>query len=1359
MAYKANTSDLTFITNESGLNLLQRFNSLIKDTRYFDCLVGYFYTSGFYRLYRSLELTEKIRILVGIGVNPEGFRLLEYAGSETALSHAEIKQIMPEYIITEFNNSDDNFQVEEGVNKFIEWLRSGKMQIKAYPSQRLHAKVYIMTFADDDRDAGRVITGSSNFTQSGLADNLEFNVELKNRSDYEFAKNKFEELWENAVDISEKYIQTIEQNTWLNPNITPYELYLKFLYEYFKDELNRSDEIFAKYLPKNFKKFEYQEQAVLNAKKILEEYGGVFISDVVGLGKTYISTMLAAQLEGRTLVIAPPVLLEKANPGSWTNVFSDFRVPADFESLGKLDEIISTGIEKYSNVIIDEAHRFRNETTASYEKLATICRGKRVILVTATPYNNSPRDIISLIKLFQNTKKSTIPGMPNLEKFFNGLDKRLQQYDRKNNKDEYIATVHENAREIRDKVLKYLMVRRTRSEIEKYFSDDLKKQNLKFPNVEKPVPLFYEFNQEEDSIFNKTIELITTKFTYARYTPMLYYTGKVNPLEIQAQRNMGRFMKILLVKRLESSFYAFRKSVDRFIHSYELFLNEYNNGSVYVSKKYSDKIFELLENDDDEAIQKLIDEDKAKRYDSSEFNENFKAELEKDLNILKDIKKQWEKINRDPKLLKFIDILQNNPILKENHLVIFTESKETAEYLHKNSNEQFGKTLLFTGSTGASIRDEVVDNFDARAVHKKDDYRILIATEVLSEGVNLHRSNVIINYDIPWNPTRMMQRIGRINRVDTPFDTIHTFNFFPSIQGNNQLKLKEAAERKIHAFLTLLGGDAETLTEGEPIGSHELFDKLTSKAFLEGNDEAEVSELKYLNIIKDIRDKNPELFEKIKHLPKKARSAKVTQASQPIVTQASQPIVTQASQPIVTQASQPETVTHASQPIVTHASQPIVTHASQPETVTHASQPEIVIQASQPEIVKCRLYNPDSIMYFDPNAPIEKKQRNLPHWQQENTAYFVTFRLYDSIPKQIAEDICRERERWLKANKISSPDEVKKLNQPKRIEYYRLFSKRYDELLDNGYGCCVLAKPQCKKIVEEALKKFNGDRYDLDKYVVMPNHVHVIVIPKKSWKLSKILHSWKSYSANEINKILGREGQLWMAESFDHIIRSPIQLERIRKYIEDNPKVIQPSSPEIEHTQIIQKQDACVTYFRRGKLQKFFVANSQNPTAQEIDFITAATLLESKEQEPRKSLPREVYNLLDKNKEAFIIATTEEMAEPVKSRGQDNSLRLLKILKANQKNTQQLTDEQEQYLQNVIHKLENGSLPRQTVKRTLEKVNQLSGDDIQNPIKVLALLQTHISSRLLEEHYAETSSTSTGTREVILSLYLKDLNK
>ena len=296
-----------------------------------------------------------------------------------------------------------------------------------------------MTFSEGDRDMGRVITGSSNFTQAGFIDNLEFNVELKNRADYDFALNKFNELWADSVDVSEKYIETINTKTWLNQTVTPYELYLKFLYEYFKDELNLTGETSHRYLPEDFKQLEYQDQAVLNAKKILMEYGGVFMSDVVGLGKTYISAMLAGQLDGRTLVIAPPVLLDKNNPGSWYNVMSDFRVPFDHESIGKLDDLLKKGVEKYTNIIIDEAHRFRTESNITYEKLAEICRGKRVILVTATPYNNSPRDILSQIKLFQNAKKSTIPNLPNLEAFFGGLEKKLKKLDRQRDRDEYIA--------------------------------------------------------------------------------------------------------------------------------------------------------------------------------------------------------------------------------------------------------------------------------------------------------------------------------------------------------------------------------------------------------------------------------------------------------------------------------------------------------------------------------------------------------------------------------------------------------------------------------------------------------------------------------------------------------------------------------------------------------------------------------------------------------------------------------------------------------------------------------------------------------------------------------------------------------
>jgi len=881
MQSQSQSQDLTFITNEKNQSLANRFRTLIKDTQFFDVLVGYFYTSGFYEIYKSLEKTEKIRILVGINTNVSNLPVSTLNENSInspqqqslQFSHSETKNQFSQEVTNEMENSSDSKEVEEGVHIFLEWIKSGKLEIKAYPTANIHAKLYIMTFSESDRDTGRVITGSSNFTKAGFLDNFEFNVELKNRSDYEFALTKFNELWEDAVDLKDKYQETIQTKTWLNNNITPYELYLKFLYEYFQDDLKQAEEIFYKYVPKDFMKLEYQEQAVLNAKKILQEYGGVFISDVVGLGKTYISALLAQQLDGRHLVIAPPMLLDKDSPGSWPNIFSGFKEQADFESLGKLDKLLKRGTDKYKNVFIDEAHRFRNESNTTYEMLARICRGKRVILVTATPYNNYPKDILSQIKLFQNSKKSTIPNLPNLEKFFSNLEKKLKYLDRKRDYPEYIRTVKENSREIRQKVLKYLMVRRTRSEVINYFTRELEKQKLKFPEVANPEAVFYQLNDQEDKIFTETIKMVALDFNYSRYTPLLYYRGEITQPEELAQKNMRKFMKILLVKRLESSFYAFRQSINRFIHSYEKFLEEFDKGNVYVSKKYINKIFEFLENDNDEAIQKLIEEDKAVKYSSKGFDTKYRGLLEKDLKTLREIQKIWSTVDRDPKLLQFLDILSSHPILKKNKLIVFTESKETADYL--NENLQKYKVMEFTGGSSEYTRRKVIENFDPKAHSPRDDFRILISTEVLSEGVNLHKSNVVINYDIPWNPIRMMQRVGRINRVDTNFDKIYTFNFFPSKQSNDLIKLKEAAAAKIHAFISLLGNDARLLTENEEIESHELFNRLTSKEAIIGEDEGQESELKYLKIIKDIREDHPDLFARIKSLPKKARTARI----------------------------------------------------------------------------------------------------------------------------------------------------------------------------------------------------------------------------------------------------------------------------------------------------------------------------------------------------------------------------------------------------------------------------------------------------------------------------------------------------
>jgi superfamily II DNA/RNA helicase len=295
---------------------------------------------------------------------------------------------------------------------------------------------------------------------------------------------------------------------------------------------------------------------------------------------------------------------------------------------------------------------------------------------------------------------------------------------------------------------------------------------------------------------------------------------------------------------------------------------------VYVSKKHINKIFEYLDNDDDESIQKLIDEDKATAYASDDFYDNFIEDLKDDLKALKIIRSLWSNVKNDPKLEKFIELLKTDPVLKNNKLIVFTESKETAHHLEEMLNPVFGnKVRAFSSLSSPAERTEVIDNFDANARNQKDDIRIVISTEILAEGVNLHRSNVVINYDIPWNPTRMMQRVGRINRVDSKFDKIYTYNFFPAGPINENISLQEAAEAKIEAFIEMLGNDARLLTD-EEIKSHDLYKRLTSRESIIGGEEDD-PELRHLTFLRKLRDTDKELFNKIKKLPKKARSAKI----------------------------------------------------------------------------------------------------------------------------------------------------------------------------------------------------------------------------------------------------------------------------------------------------------------------------------------------------------------------------------------------------------------------------------------------------------------------------------------------------
>ncbi len=869
-----NQTDLKFFTNEPERDLYGRFSAILKsNTKFFDVLVGYFRASGFFKLYEALEDVEKIRILIGLNVDRFTVKIIDRVTNEAkmvGISSSDGKTIIGEEVEKEFEAAGSSEEVEKGVRIFLDWLKSGKLEMRMYTDAPIHAKIYIMR-KDQDKvpdSFGSVITGSSNFSEAGLINNLEFNVELKDYPDVKFALDKFEELWKNSTDIRDTYIEAVEHNTWMRDDITPYQLYLKTLYEFFKEEINSDKENFETLLPEGYMRLQYQIDAVTQARQKLDAYNGVFISDVVGLGKTYICAMLANSFNRNTykLFVCPPVLVDY-----WRSVLQEFDVSrCDVVSLGKLDKVIAKGTDKYSYVFVDEAHRFRNSGTEAFTELHQICRGKKVVLISATPINNYTSDVENQIYLFQSKQSGTINGIKNIEGFFRGLNSKLAKKPK--GSAAYRAQLRENSEIIRDKLIREVMIRRTRGEIQQYYGEDLKKQGLTFPKAGSPEKIIYVFDDETDDAFAQTINIIK-EFKYSRYTPLLYLKDKKKYVQMMtAQRNMGGFMKGILVKRLESSFYAFRKTLERFAESYENFIKMARSGKVYISKKVN--VYDLLDDGDIRKLMYHIEQEDVMEFETKDFSSQFFRDLEADLAQLKSLQFIWSLITTDPKLQEFRRNLTTNEIMKGRKAIVFTESKETAEYLYEQLKDIYGKRIIyFSGQSNAALKVEIEDSFNPKNKDKGNDkYDLLITTDVLAEGINLHRANVLVNYDLPWNPTRIMQRVGRINRVGTEFERIYVFNFFPTAQSKKQMPLEERILEKLQAFHDTLGEDFKYLSDEEEVSSQKLFSDLNSD--LDAEEQSTNPELEYLNIIRKVRDDDPKLFSMIKQLPQKAKAGK-----------------------------------------------------------------------------------------------------------------------------------------------------------------------------------------------------------------------------------------------------------------------------------------------------------------------------------------------------------------------------------------------------------------------------------------------------------------------------------------------------
>lgn len=858
-----------FFTNKDGNTLIKEFEGLLEynpSIKYLDSVVGFLRASGYFTLRPFLNSINKVRILIGIDVD----KYIAAANSKGQLFYGAEEEAKQDYLTQLRNDIESSIyskDVEDGIFKMVEDIISGKLELRAHPSKKIHAKIYLL-YPDDFNQYtfGAAITGSSNLSGNGLGisqdKQYEFNVRLTDFEDVQFAKDEFDELWKEAegCPITAEDIKTGPiQQTYLNGDVTPYELYIKMLMEYFSDRVLANDAQDAFDMPEGYKKYEYQSDAVVEGYSKLLKYNGFFLADVVGLGKTIVASMIAKQFcidngykDTKILVVYPPAVEQ-----NWKQTFKDFCIDKNtkFISNGSLSKVLDEdnydywNADEYDLVLVDEAHKFRTHTNAAFTQLQEICKmprvetgkipgyKKKVMLISATPMNNTPADLYNEILLFQDPRCCTIDGVPNLTSFFSPLIIEFKKLRRDPNYDLY--KFKELAEKVRDRIIKPITVRRTRTDIEaiQRYNKDIQG----FPKVSPPVIKTYEMNDRIADMFENAMSRLVNDLSYARYQAIAYLLPeKSEDLYGNAQlisRSLASIRKNGLVKRLESSFHAFQISICRFRDANQYMINMFENNRIFIAPDLDiNHLYELGLNDDEieeRLNQKAENNPNNAVFKFNDFNPKFIQMLKKDQKVLEAMCVEWDTVTDgdDSKFAKFNDILKHelfkDSINPGQKLVIFSESLDTVNYLKGRIGRK--DVLVISAKTRNKEFKTITENFDAncKKTNQKNDYNILITTDVLAEGVNLHRSNIIVNYDTPWNATKLMQRIGRVNRIGSVGKNIYNYVFYPSRQGNKIINLNQIALSKIQTFHSTFGEDNQIYSQ------EEIIDRNLEKLFTE----------------------------------------------------------------------------------------------------------------------------------------------------------------------------------------------------------------------------------------------------------------------------------------------------------------------------------------------------------------------------------------------------------------------------------------------------------------------------------------------------------------------------------------------
>ena len=873
-------------TNKDGNTLIKEFEGVLQHNpqiRNLDAVVGFLRASGYFSLRPFLDNIGKVRVLIGIDVD----KYIAKAAQQGKLFFGAEEEVKEEYlrkIRTDIETSNYRKDIEDGMYLMVQDLLDKKLELRAHPSKKIHAKIYVL-YPDNFNQYSQsmAITGSSNLSGNGLGitqdKQYEFNVKLDRYDDVKFAKDEFEQLWNEAegCEITSEDIKAAIDRTYLKGDVPPYDLYIKMLMEYYADRVLETDSADLFDMPEGYMKYDYQMDAVIEGYQKLIRYDGFFLSDVVGLGKTIVATMIAKKFliengyeHTKILVVYPPAVEQ-----NWKSTFKDFCIDkyAKFITNGSLSKVLDEedynywNAEEYDLILVDEAHKFRSHTTSAFEQLQEICKmprletgnipgyKKKVMLISATPMNNSPADIYTEILLFQDPRHCTIDGVSNLTAFFSPLIKEFKRLRKNNNTS--IEDFKRLAEKVRDRIIKPLTVRRTRTDIESIarYNKDVNG----FPKVEHPIENQYELNEHLANLFEQAIQILDKKLTYARYQAIAYLKPEVaNGLYDNAElisRSLAGIRKNGLVKRLESSFYAFQVSIENFHQANQNMIDMFDNDKVYIAPDLDINL--LLESglSEEEIEEKLnakaSNNPKNAIFHAADFRPEFIDMLHNDQAILEQMLADWKDISDedDSKFAKFNELLKHelfrtdrNP---EKKLVVFSESVDTVDYLKRRINRK--DVLVISAQNRNKQFKTIRENFDANYKQKLNEYNIILTTDVLAEGVNLHRSNVIVNYDTPWNSTRLMQRIGRVNRIGSASKHIYNYVFYPSREGNKQINLNQIALSKIQSFHSTFGEDNQIYSQ------EEIIDRNLSKLFEEGVNEQKKDISKELPFYEELR--------------------------------------------------------------------------------------------------------------------------------------------------------------------------------------------------------------------------------------------------------------------------------------------------------------------------------------------------------------------------------------------------------------------------------------------------------------------------------------------------------------------------